>query len=102
MTVLVRIDLLYEIVEAETSTTQLGLVESTHQGTISSDSSAQHQDKEAKGSIFMAQCFSNSESEREQGVYFSDFFGALMTAGVEETVFYQRKAQATVHSYSKS
>jgi len=25
-----------------------------------------------------------------------------MTAGVEETVFYQRKAQATVHSYSKS
>lgn len=40
----------------------------------------------------------SSNSRREQGVYFSDCFGALMTAGMEETVFYQRQAPATVHS----
>lgn len=66
ITVLVRIDLLYEILEAETSTTQPGLAESTHRSTISSDRSAQHQDKEAKGSIFMAQVSATVwERERE-------------------------------------
>jgi len=68
ITVLVRIDLLHEILEAETSTTQLGLAESTHQRTISSGRSAQHQDKEAKGSKFMSQV-SATEREGERGIF---------------------------------
>jgi len=67
ITVLVRIDLLHEILEAETSTTQLGLAESTHQRTISSGRSA-HQDKEAKGSKFMSQV-SATEREGERGIF---------------------------------
>lgn len=71
ITVLVRIDLLYEILEAEPSTTQPGLAESTHQSTISKAIAVHSTKTKRLKALYLWLRVSATARERESKEYIS-------------------------------